>query len=249
MDELLCKFSRCMGEPFPALRPGVNDLPACQQEDKVMDITFRGPSAGNEEVFYRVSSPLIEVSIPTAFAKFPGVSNIRDFQVINGLFDAPARRGTNEETIGSGEMQVYFANYAAEIYPAVFRSEAVEEALKEYIPVLFNNLPFIIMISRTDDQDFDLGTVLRDFNEVMEVDLVLPNAGQEDRFHSLRKEFISRARNIPGTRAYTFSPFSVPPGRNQWPSTGPDAGTNLDAAKLEMVITVYRLCRNTSTIS
>ena len=249
MDELLCKFTRCMGEPFPAPLPGVNDLPACQQEDKVLDITFRGPSAGNEEAFYRVFSPLIEVSIPTAFGRFPGTTNVRDFQVINGLFDAPARLATNEETTGSGEMAVYFANYAAEAYPAVFASQRVGEALQQALPVMFNNRPFLIVINRMDDQDFDLGTVLRDFDEVMEVDLVLPNAGQEARFDSLRKEFISRARNIPGTRVHTFSPIALPPGiPPQWPSEGPDAMTNLEADKLEMVITVYRWLHHIGSI-
>ena len=232
MDQLLCKFTRCMGQPFPAPLRGVNDLPACQQSDLLMDTTFRGPQEGKEDSFYRVFSPLIEVSIPTAFGKYPGVSNIRDFQVINGLFDAPAGLRTNEQETGSGEMQVYFANYKPEAYPAVFQSAPVGEALQVALPLMSGNEPFKIIISKADDQDFDLATLLRDFNEVMEVDLVIPNSGQEAQFDVLRKEYMARARNIPGTRVYPFTPFSLVPGLfGQWPG---------DENNLEMLITVYR---------
>ena len=40
-DELLCYFTKCNREPFPATIPGVTDLPSCQASTEVFDLTIR----------------------------------------------------------------------------------------------------------------------------------------------------------------------------------------------------------------
>ena len=71
--------------------------------------------------------------------------------------------------------------------------------------------------------------MLRDYNEVMEIDIVIPNEGKEEQFEATRNEFIARARNIPGTQVYTFTPVDTPLG--QWSGT---------PENIKMLATVYR---------
>ena len=229
VDDLLCKFTRCQGEPFPAPIPGVNDGTACQQSQQLVDTTIRGPAEGKVEDFYRALSPFFPDTISSYLRQYEGSTNNRVFQVISGLFDAPAAFTTNEEEFGAGEMTVFFGNYRNDIYPAVFGTPEFQAATQLAFPTFEGGLPYKIVISTADDQDFDLATVLRDYNEVMEVDIVIPTEGQEEQFEATRNEFIARARNIPGTRVYTFTPVDTPLG--PWPGT---------PENIKMLATVYR---------
>ena len=178
-----------------------------------------------EDAFYRQNSPFFnDTVVGIVSSNFPGVSNLREFQNINGLFDSPAILGTNDKQTGTGVIRSVLINYSPEAFPSIF-SEAG--------PVLQSAGQAAFVVSRPDDQDFDLATLLRDYNEVMELDLVIPTSGMEEEFFKLRQEFAARARNIPGTRVFTFKPIFTPPEAvTQWPGT---------AEELELLITVYRL--------
>ena len=229
VDDLLCKFTRCQGEPFPAPIPGVNDGTACQQSQQLVDTTIRGPAVGKEEDFYRALSPFFPDTISSYLRHYEGSTNNRVFQVITGLFDSPAELTTNEDEFGAGEMTVFLGNYRNDVYPAIFGTPEFQAATQLAFPTFEGGLPYKIVISTADDQDFDLATVLRDYNEVMEIDIVIPNKGQEEQFEKTRNEFIARARNIPGTRVYTFTAVDTPLG--QWPGT---------PENLKYLATVYR---------
>ena len=236
IDPRPLRFTRCTGTPFPAPIPGVNDQPACEQTNLVTDVTIRGPAPGKEEAFYRQNSPFFnDTVLGIVSSNFPGVSNVREFQNINGLFDSPAILGTNDQETGTGVIRSVLLNYSPEAFPSIFSDSGpvVQTAGQAAFATYFNGRPFKIVVSRPDDQDFDLATLLRDYNEVMELDLVIPTAGMEEEFFRLRQEFAARARNIPGTRVYTFKPIFTPPEAvTQWPGTAED---------LELLITVYRL--------
>ena len=199
-------------------------------------MTIRGPAAGKEEAFYRQNSPFFnDTVLGIVSSNFPGVSNLREFQNINGLFDSPAILGTNDQETGTGVIRSVLINYSPEAFPSIFSDSGpvVMTAGQAAFATYFNGRPFKIVVSRPDDQDFDLATLLRDYNEVMELDLVIPTSGMEEEFFRLRQEFAARARNIPGTRVYTFKPIFTPPEAvTQWPGTEED---------LELLITVYRL--------
>ena len=199
-------------------------------------MTIRGPAPGMEDAFYRQNSPFYnDTVVGIVSSNYPGVSNLREFQNINGLFDSPAILGTNDKQTGTGVIRSVLLNYSPEAFPSIF-SEAgpvVQSAGQAAFATYFNGRPFKIVVSRPDDQDFDLATLLRDYNEVMELDLVIPTSGMEEEFFKLRQEFAARARNIPGTRVFTFKPIFTPPEAvTQWPGT---------AEELELLITVYRL--------
>ena len=199
-------------------------------------MTIRGPAPGIEDAFSRQNSPLYnDTVVGIVSSNYPGVSNLREFQNINGLFDSPAILGTNDKQTGTGVIRSVLINYSPKAFPNIF-SEAgpvVQSAGQAAFATYFNGRPFKIVVSRQDDQDFDLATLLRDYNEVMELDLVIPTSGMEEEFFKLRQEFAARARNIPGTRVFTFKPIFTPPEAvTQWPGT---------AEELELLITVYRL--------
>merc|ERR1712106_1191571 len=44
-DDLLCRFTRCTGEAFPAPLPGINDGPACQAPKPKAESTSSGSSS------------------------------------------------------------------------------------------------------------------------------------------------------------------------------------------------------------
>ena len=201
-------------------------------------MTIRGPAPGKEEAFYRQNSPFFnDTLLGIVISNFAGVSNVREFQNINGLFDSPAILGTNNQQTGTGVIRTALLNYSPEAFPKIFSNPGSQlmAAGGPAFATYFNGRPFKIVVSRSDDQDFDLATLLRDYNEVMELDLVIPTSGMEEDFFRLRQEFASRARNIPGTRVYTFKPIFTPPEAvTQWPGTEED---------LALLITVYRLLK------
>ena len=134
-----------------------------------------------EDAFYRQNSPFYnDTVVGIVSSNYPGVSNLREFQNINGLFDSPAILGTNDKQTGTGVIRSVLINYSPEAFPSIF-SEAgpvVQSAGQAAFATYFNGRPFKIVVSRQDDLDFDLATLLRDYNEVMELDLVIPTSGR-----------------------------------------------------------------------
>ena len=62
-----------------------------------------------------------------------------------------------------------------------------------------------MVLSRPEDQDFDILNIIEKPGWVFDLQLVKVKEGQEDRFQEVRRKVISRAANIKDVeRVYTF---------------------------------------------
>ena len=76
---MVCRLSRCLGEPWPRPLPGINDAAECQPRTDIMDITTRGPAAGSVDTYTKYTSKfspdsvthIIQVRPPVMLQKGP----------------------------------------------------------------------------------------------------------------------------------------------------------------------------------
>ena len=53
---MVCRISKCTGQPWPAPIPGINDLAECQPRTDIVDFTTRGPARGKEREYSKYTS-------------------------------------------------------------------------------------------------------------------------------------------------------------------------------------------------
>ena len=81
----------------------------------------------------------------------------------------------------------------------------VLQRLAPFFGTMSGGGPFNVVLSRPEDQDFDILNIIEKPGWVFDLQLVKVKEGQEERFQEVRKKVISRAANIKDVeRVYTF---------------------------------------------
>ena len=81
----------------------------------------------------------------------------------------------------------------------------VLQRLAPFFPTLAGDSVFGVVLSRPQDQDFDILNIIEKPGWVFDLQIVKVKEGQEERFQELRRKVVSRAANIRDVeRVYTF---------------------------------------------
>ena len=81
----------------------------------------------------------------------------------------------------------------------------VLQRLAPFFGTMAGGGPFFVVLSRPEDQDFDILNIIEKPGWVFDLQIVKVKEGQEERFQKLRKKVVIRAANIKDVeRVYTF---------------------------------------------
>ena len=90
------------------------------------------------------------------------------------------------------------------VYPVPNKTPVLQR-LAPFFPTLAGDSVFGVVLSRPQDQDFDILNIIEKPGWVFDLQIVKVKEGQEERFQELRRKVVSRAANIRDVeRVYTF---------------------------------------------
>ena len=205
-DELLCYFSKCNREPFPAAIPGVTDLPSCQPSKEIFDITLRGPKLGRLSEY---GAALQNLGVAIKGSKSDGISTglLTETQAYFGVFQN--KRAGDELPAGNlnttlqGQVNPAFLTYQSRD-----GASRLFSALGDPTPIFqtfAGDAPLSITFSEPDDQEFDLATFLQAPGEVAFVNLA--QVVDRERHLELREKLFAKMANSPYVK--DFYKFNV----------------------------------------
>jgi len=193
---------------------GINDLEECQPRTDIMDITTRGPARGKENLYSKYTSKFSPDSVTHIIQDTaPGLSTGKatEYTALEGAFSgAPAFTNNLAQTLdGVWDATVFtYKDYAATeaLFFDWFIAEPTITPLPDQTPVIQRLAPlfgamaggkaFAIVLSRPEDQDFDILNINEGPGWVFDLQIVQVKEGREEDFQELRKKVISKARNI-----------------------------------------------------
>ena len=196
-DKLLCYFSKCTREPFPAPIPGVNDLASCQPSTEVFDITLRGPKLDKLSEYGQALENLGEA---IRGSKSDGISTglLTESQAYFGVFqDVRAgdvlAQGGNLNTTLQGQINPAFLTYqsrdgASRLFSALGDPTPIFETFA-------GDAPLSITFSEPDDQEFDLNNFLQTPGEVAFVNIA--QVSDREKYLELREKLFAKMANSP----------------------------------------------------
>ena len=211
---MVCRISKCTGQAWPFPIPGINDLEECQPRTDIMDITTRGPARGKENLYSKYTSKFSPDSVTHIIQDTaPGLSTGKatEYTALEGAFSgAPAFTNNLAQTLdGVWDATVFtYKDYAATeaLFFDWFIAEPTITPLPDQTPVIQRLAPlfgamaggksFAIVLSRPEDQDFDILNINEGPGWVFDLQIVQVKEGREEDFQELRKKVISKARNI-----------------------------------------------------
>ena len=199
-DELLCYFTKCQREPFPASIPGVNDLPSCQATTEVFDLTLRGPKL---DKLAEYGAALENLGNVIRGSESQGISTglLTESQAYFGVFQ-DQRAGDllpagNLNTTLQGQVNPAFLTYQSRD-----GASRLFSALGDPTPIFqtfAGEAPLSITFSEPDDQEFDLTTFLQTPGEVAFVALAV--ISDLERHLELREKLFAKFANSPYVKA------------------------------------------------
>ena len=212
-DKLLCYFSKCNREPFPAPIPGVNDLASCQPSTEVFDITLRGPKLDKLTEYGQALENLGEA---IRGSRSDGISTglLTETQAYFGVFqDLRAgdviAQGGNLNTTLQGQINPAFLTYqsrdgASRLFSALGDPSPIFETFA-------GDAPLSITFSEPDDQEFDLNNFLQTPGEVAFVNIAQVN--DLDNYLRLREKLFAKLANSPYVKDFwKFNVWREEPG-------------------------------------
>ena len=196
-DELLCYFTKCTREPFPASIPGVNDLPSCQPNTEVFDLTLRGPQLSKLREY---GEALENLGDTIRGSKKDGISTgfLTETQAYFGIF-GDIRAG---DALPAGNLNT---TLEGQVNPALLTyqnrdgaSRLFKETLTDLGPIISTfsgEVPLSITFSEPDNQEFDLATFLQTPGEVAFVNLGV--VSDRPKYLELREKLFAKFANSP----------------------------------------------------
>ena len=195
-DELLCYFTKCNREPFPATIPGVTDLPSCQASTEVFDLTLRGPKLDKLAEYGAALENLGEV---IRGSETEGISTglLTESQAYFGVFQdqraGDLLPGGNLNTTLEGQVNPAFLTYqdrdgASRLFPTLGDPTPIFETFG-------GDSPLSITFSEPDDQEFDLQNFLQTPGEVAFVNLA--QVIDREKHLELREKLFAKLANSP----------------------------------------------------
>ena len=205
-DELLCYFTKCNREPFPAPIPGVTDRPSCQPSTEVFDLTLRGPKL---DKLAEYGAALENLGLVIRGSQTEGISTglLTESQAYFGVFQ-DQRAGDllpagNLNTTLQGQVNPAFLTYqsregASRLFSALGDPTPIFETFA-------GDAPLSITFSEPDDQEFDLTTFLQTPGEVAFVNLA--QVSDREKYLQLREKLFAKLANSPYVK--DFYKFNV----------------------------------------
>jgi len=211
---MVCRISKCTGQPWPFPISGINDLAECQPRTDIVDFTTRGPARGKEREYSKYTSKFSPDSVThiiqdTAPALSTGKAT--EYTALEGAFSgAPAFTNNLATTLdGVWDATVFTYNDLAAtevLFFDWFIAEPTVTPIPDKTPVIQRLAPlfsamaggkaFAIVLARPEDQDFDILNIIEGPTWVFDLQIVQVKEGKEEEFQELRKEVIRSARNI-----------------------------------------------------
>merc|ERR1719347_428824 len=214
-DRLLCRLSKCNQEPFPAPLVGVNDGPQCKPREDILDITQRGPRLDKKKEFFNLFSLNNPASIGSTIVRETkgklSTGFARDFQATEGIFKGKSLSETLEGIVTMG-----WSNYVnRQATEDVFSGRRFQESLpppQDIFPILPEGGIIDITLSQPLDQDWNLDTIARPTDSVIELNIVKVKPGREEDFD----ELIAKAETLADNSKHVlaFNRFTVDPELN-----------------------------------
>jgi hypothetical protein len=225
-QQMLCLFTKCTRQAFPFPMSGINDLPECEPDMTITDMTIIGPKADKRDEYIKWRSLASLDSVQSGIQNlFPthSTGKVADFTVSEGSFGAPIGSDNQAETL-DGIVDVSFLEYPnAEKTIELFANllQWVPGANPEFFSTVAGGGPLKIILSRPEDQDFDFMTVLKTPEMLMDLLIVKTTEGKEALHHAMREKRsrgsgTARTPSLPSSLTWT-SRFSKP--IQQAPST------------------------------
>ena len=195
-DELLCYFTKCNREPFPAPIPGVTDLPSCQPSTEVFDLTLRGPKL---DKLAEYGAALENLGLVIRGSETEGISTglLTESQAYFGVFQ-DQRAGDllpagNLNTTLQGQLNPAFLTYqsregASRLFSALGDPTPIFETFA-------GDGPLSITFSEPDDQEFDLTTFLQTPGEAAFVNLA--QVIDREKHLEMREKLFAKMVNSP----------------------------------------------------
>jgi len=212
-DKLLCYFTKCNREPFPASIPGVTDLPSCQPSTEVFDITLRGPKL---DKLTEYGQALQNLGVAIRGSSSDGISTglLTESQAYFGVFQDKRAgdvipQGGNLNTTLQGQINPAFLTYqsrdgASRLFSALGDPTPIFETFA-------GDAPLSITFSEPDDQEFDLNTFLQTPGEVAFVNIAQVN--DLDNYLRLREKLFAKLANSPYVKDFwKFNVWREEPG-------------------------------------
>ena len=205
-DSLLCYFTKCSREPFPATIPGVTDLPSCQASTEVFDLTLRGPKLDKLAEYGAALETLGEV---IRGSESEGISTglLTESQAYFGVFQDKRASdflpAGNLNTTLEGQINPAFLTYqsregASRLFSALGDPTPIFETFA-------GSAPLSITFSQPDDQEFDLTTFLQTPGEGAFVNLA--QVTDREAYLELREKLFAKLANSPYVK--DFYKFNV----------------------------------------
>ena len=199
-QQMLCLFTKCTRQAFPFPMSGINDLPECEPDMTITDMTIIGPKADKRDEYIKWRSLASLDSVQSGIQNlFPthSTGRVADFTVSEGSFGAPIGSDNQAETL-DGIVDVSFLEYPnAEKTIELFANllQWVPGANPEFFSTVAGGGPLKIILSRPEDQDFDFMTVLKTPEMLMDLLIVKTTEGKEALHHAMREKLVQRVRN------------------------------------------------------
>ena len=252
----LCRVTKCSKAPFPQLLPGVNDLPECQPDTRLLGQFWKGPKKSQLAEYAKAISVWNPASITSTIrsTKVKGVSTgvSQEYNALYGTFRGTPSLTGNLETTLEGEMGVDLFGYQslADVRRLVVGPDKLGEEFPEMIPPVLAVLPtfsgenfYQISIGQPEDQDFGIRNLLpfpeefpeeKASEEVMWIQLANVKPGMREKFFELRKKLVVKLANSPVITAW-FT-FDMDVGRG----VGPLVDQYTDNQNAELLMYVAR---------
>ena len=230
-EQLVCYYYRCTRGLFPPAIPGVTDLPECQPNTEVFDITIRGPKLDRIAEYGKALSLLNPASLANTIikTKSSGISTgvLKESQAYSGVFgNKRAGPFSNLDQTLQGQVNpAYIAYQNREGANKIFSSLGDPSSV---LATFAGNGPLHITFSEPDDQDFDLSNLLNTPGEVVWVTLANVTDANRARHLELREKLFSKMIQSPLVKE--FYKFNV------WR----DAQNGFDNSMVELLIYVSR---------
>ena len=229
-DELSCYFTKCTREPFPASIPGVTDLPSCQPNTEVFDLTIRGPKLGKLKDF---GAAIKNLGDTIRGSKKDGISTglLTETQTYFGIF-GDTRAGDvlpagNLNTTLDGQVNNALLTYQSRDGASRLFKETLTDF--SFVSTFSGDAPLSITWSEPDDQEFTLATILQTPGEVAFVNLGV--VSDRPKYLELREKLFAKFANSPYIK--DFYKFNIWRGQ-------PDALPFLDNSKVELFMYTAR---------